>query len=171
MRKPDDVLRMREVEMPTLRRLLAARGIELIEVSIEHAIPGSFWGDDEAGLIANRLYARPDTPVHSILHEAGHYACMTPARRAALETNAGGDYDEENAVCYLQILWADELPGMGRQRMFSDMDTWGYSFRLGSARAWFEEDAEDARESLRRWNLIDAADRPLAALRTDSVEA
>jgi len=24
------------------------------------------------------------------------------------------------------------------------MDAWGYSFRLGSARAWFENDAEDA---------------------------
>ena len=33
---------------------------------------------------------------------------------------------------------------MGRERMFSDMDRWGYSFRLGSARAWFNEDAEDA---------------------------
>jgi hypothetical protein len=25
------------------------------------------------------------------------------------------------------------------------MDTWGYTFRLGSAQAWFDNDAEDAR--------------------------
>jgi hypothetical protein len=30
----------------------------------------------------------------------------------------------------------------------ADMDAWGYSFRLGSTRAWFEADAEDAREFL-----------------------
>jgi hypothetical protein len=26
----------------------------------------------------------------------------------------------------------------------ADMDAWGYTFRLGSTRAWFEGDAEDA---------------------------
>jgi len=30
-------------------------------------------------------------------------------------------------------------------RVMADMDAWGYTFRLGSARAWFEHDAEDAR--------------------------
>ena len=30
----------------------------------------------------------------------------------------------------------------------ADMDAWGYTFRLGSAHAWFEHDAEDAREFL-----------------------
>ncbi|PID61494.1 MAG: hypothetical protein CSB44_06775 [Gammaproteobacteria bacterium] len=39
---------------------------------------------------------------------------------------------------------ADRVPGYGREAMFRDMDAWGYSFRLGSARRWFEEDAEDA---------------------------
>ena len=36
-------------------------------------------------------------------------------------------------------------------RLMADMDAWGYSFRLGSARAWFENDAEDARRSLREF--------------------
>ena len=67
---------------------------------------------------------------------------MDAGRRRGLDTDAGGDYDEENAVCYLQILLADELPGFGRARMMADMDAWGYSFRLGSAQAWFERDAE-----------------------------
>ena len=40
------------------------------------------------------------------------------------------------------------LPGVGRERLMKDMDAWGYSFRLGSTRLWFEQDAEDAKEWL-----------------------
>ena len=119
------------------------------------AIPGSYWGESEAGLIGDRLLVRDDTPVHSALHEAGHYICMDAARRAALHTDAGGEFIEENGVCYLQILLADDLPGVGRARLCADMDAWGYSFRLGSTRAWFEQDAEDARAWLIQHRLID----------------
>jgi len=70
---------------------------------------------------------------------------MDEARRAGLDRDAGGDDIEEAAVCYLQILLADYLPGVGRDRLMQDMDAWGYSFRLGSSRAWFESDAADAR--------------------------
>ena len=101
------------------------------------AIPGSYWGESEAGLRGQWLYARGDTPLHSILHEAAHYVCMTPERRASLDRDAGGDDAEECAVCYLQLLLADVVPSLGRERLFSDMDRWGYSFRLGAARAWF----------------------------------
>jgi len=80
---------------------------------------------------------------------------MDPPRRESLHTNAGGDYDEENAVCYLQILLADRLDGMDRQRMFADMDRWGYSFRLGSAQAWFEADAQDALAWLKQEGIVD----------------
>jgi hypothetical protein len=68
-------------------------------------------------------------------------------------------------VCYLQILLADELPAPGRDRMLLDMDAWGYTFRLGSARAWFELDAADASAWLRVHGLIDDAGRPTFALR------
>jgi hypothetical protein len=37
------------------------------------------------------------------------------------------------------------------------MDAWGYSFRLGSARAWFEQDAEDARAFLEARGLLPPA--------------
>ena len=158
--RPTDVLRLTPGHVDAVSRLLAGYGLELVSVADGQSIPGSFWGDDEAGLIGNRLYARTDTPLHSILHEAGHYICMPPERRAQLDTNAGGDYDEENAVCYLQILLADALPGMSRARMCADMDAWGYSFRLGSARAWFEDDAEEVRAWLRAQGLIDDAQRP-----------
>ncbi len=162
----DRVLRLQDLsEADALAALLSGYGMELVPVEAGQDIPGSFWGDEEAGLIENCLYARPDTPIHSILHEACHYICMDPERRAALDTDAAGDYDEENAVCYLQTLLADAIPGFGRERSFADMDAWGYSFRLGSARAWFEQDANDARDWLRREGLIDEGDRPRFRLR------
>ncbi len=129
------------------------------------AIPGSFWGDEEAGLVTNRLYVRDDTPLHSLLHEACHFICMSPQRRAELDTNAGGDYDEENAVCYLQILLAERLPPLNRSRILADMDTWGYSFRLGSASRWFDEDANDARQWLLQHGIIDNQGTPTGRLR------
>jgi hypothetical protein len=43
--------------------------------------------------------------------------------------------------------------------MLADMDSWGYSFRLGTTRAWFEGDAADAREWLERHGVIDARGR------------
>ena len=159
---PPEVLCCAEIE---LGPLLARYGMVLAEVPAGNAIPGSHWGEPEAGLIGNRLYVRPDTPVHSALHEACHYICMDAARRVALHTDAGGEVEEENGVCYLQVLLADHLPGVGRARMFSDMDAWGYSFRLGSSRAWFEQDAADARAWLRDHGLITTTDQPSWRLR------
>ena len=144
------VLRLSDLDTAAIRSVLENLGMRLDAVPAGTTIPGSFWGDEEAGLIENRLYARPDTPIHSILHEACHWLCMDDERRANLHTNAGGNYNEENAVCYLQILLADRIAGFGRGRCLSDMDAWGYSFRLGSARAWFENDAEEARGWLER---------------------
>lgn len=154
---------------PTLRRplarLLAGYGLHIELVDDCTVIPGSYWGESEAGLIGDRLYVRSDTPLHSILHEACHFICMDDQRRAQLHTDAGGTVGEENAVCYLQGLLADQLPGYDRSRLFADMDAWGYSFRLGSARAWFERDADDARCWLLDHGIIDNAQRPTGVLR------
>jgi hypothetical protein len=139
---------------------LTRYGLHLCECPANAALPGSYWGAPEAGLCGDRLYVSTDTPLHSALHEACHYICMDDGRRRVLHTDAGGEYAEEDAVCYLQVLLADAIPGLGRDRMLADMDTWGYSFRLGSARAWFEQDALEARDWLRRHGLIDDADRP-----------
>jgi hypothetical protein len=90
---------------------------------------------------------------------------MDGDRRSGLHTDAGGDYDEENGVCYLQILLADELQSCSSDRLMKDMDLWGYSFRLGSTRAWFEEDAKDANDWLVNHNLIDMQRQPTFRLR------
>ena len=139
-----------------VRELLERFGLEAIQLPLGSAIDGSYWGESEAGLVGDRLYVRADTPLHSVLHEASHYVCMDRARRSALNRDAGGDHAEENAVCYLQILLADEIAGMSSQQMCRDMDAWGYTFRLGSALAWFARDADDARRWLLAQRIIDA---------------
>lgn len=160
------VLLLNATDRVALALLLGRYGIAVTLVAPGRGIPGSYWGHSEAGLKGERLYARLDTPVHSALHEASHYICMTPERRAGLDRDAGGTDLEESAVCYLQVLLADELPGVGRARLFADMDAWGYSFRLGSTRAWFDEDATDARDWLRRHAVIDAGGRLTGAVRS-----
>ena len=145
--------------------LLDRYGLQLILVAPEQVIPGSYWGEREAGLIGAKIYARLDTPLHSVLHESAHFICMTPERRSGLDTDAGGDDAEEGAVCYLQILLAGLLSNVGEERVCRDMDDWGYSFRLGSAATWFAEDAEDAQLWLNRHGLIDRNNRVTFACR------
>lgn len=153
------MLLVNSIDRMRLELLLDRYGLELTLVAPDEVIPGSYWGEREAGLIGSKLYARLDTPLHSVLHEGAHFMCMTPERRMGLDTDAGGDDAEENGVCYLQILLADVLPNVGRERMCRDMDEWGYTFRLGSADAWFAADAEDARRWLIDHDLIDAEGR------------
>jgi len=138
------VLLCSNINLQHLQALLDRYGMVMNIVNDNADIPGSFWQPPEAGLIGNTLYIRNDTPVHSALHEACHYICMDKQRRGALNTDAGGTALEESGVCYLQILLANYIPELQQQRMLSDMDAWGYSYRLGSAKAWFEQDAEDA---------------------------
>ena len=143
-----------ELDSDRLAILLAPYQIKVITIDNDKELPGSFWGDPEAGLINNQLYVKPYTPLQSALHEACHYICMDTSRRENLDTNAGGDYNEENAVCYLQILLAAKLKGCSAAMLMENMDSWGYSFRLGSTRAWFENDAEDAQQWLIQEQLI-----------------
>jgi len=160
------ILLLNDVNLDELSTLLLKYKLTLNLNDLNKDIPGSFWGDSEAGLIANKLHTRLDTPVHSALHESCHFICMDQQRRLALDTNAGGTADEENAVCYLQILLSDQLSFIHRKRMMQDMDSWGYSFRLGSTEAWFTSDAEDARQWLLKHELIAENNEVTFKLRT-----
>ncbi len=162
---PADVVLLAELDAAQIDALLVAYGPRLQRVPADVEIPGSYWRDTEAGLIGNTVYVRADTPAHSFLHELCHYVCMDDARRAVLATDAGGTDEEECGVCYLQVLLADRLSGFGAQRCLRDMDAWGYSFREGSARAWFDGDGVQAREWLVTRGLIDRHATPTLRLR------
>lgn len=141
--------------------LLARYGLQLAKVADGEPIPGSYWGDCEAGLIGTIVHARADTPVHSLLHEAAHLIVLPPERRLAVHTDATDSIEEEDAVCVLQALLGDELPDVGRNRILADMDAWGYTFRLGSARSYFERDADSAWDWLAQRGLVDPLHRNL----------
>lgn len=167
----NSVLRVADVRFSKLSQLLGRYGLSLRLLDDDAPITGSFWGEPEAGIVQRRVYVRLDTPIHSLLHETCHVICMDEQRRAGLERDAGGDDLEEAAVCYLQILLADYLPGVGRDRLMQDMDAWGYSFRLGNTRAWFESDAADARAWLHGHGLLRDAGTPTFVLRNSPVRS
>lgn len=159
------VLTCNDISLDDLSSLLGRFGLSLEMVADGAPISGSWFGEPEAGIIGRRVIVRRDTPVHSALHESCHLICMDEGRRSRLHTNAGGDYDEENAVNYMEITLGAYLPDVGRERIMADMDIWGYTFRLGSARAWFEQDAEDARQWLLDHGLLNEQGEPSWKLR------
>jgi len=159
------VLCMQDITSQSVTDLLNRYGLVAQWLAQDEAIKGSFWGAPEAGIIGTRVYVRPDTPVHSFLHETSHIICMSPELREQHTGNAGSDDLEESAVCYLQIMLSESLPEAGQDRIMQDMDSWGYSFRLGSTKRWFTEDAEDARKWLQDHNVIDKAGRPTGECR------
>ena len=160
-----EVLTVADIGHEVLSEFLGRFDLELIVQPTDEVITGSFWGDSEAGIVGHSIFVRPDTPVHSLLHESSHVICMDGDRRSRLDRDAGGDDLEESAACFLQILLADHIAGVGRERVMADMDAWGYSFRLGSTHAWFENDAEDAKKFLLNHNLIDTSGKPTFFLR------
>src|SRR5690606_41285745 len=95
---PAQVLRLRDIGFDDAATLLARYGLTLARVADGAPIPGSYWGDCEAGLIGSTVHARGDTPVHSLLHEACHLIVLPPGRRDAVHTDATDSAEEEDAV-------------------------------------------------------------------------
>ncbi|QSX77114.1 hypothetical protein [Agrilutibacter solisilvae] len=155
------MLLLSDIAIADVKALLGRYGLDFAPVADGQPIPGSYWGECEAGLIGSTVHARADTPVHSLLHEAAHLIVLPPERRAQVHTDATDSVEEEDAVCVLQALLGDALPGVGRERILADMDEWGYTFRLGSALAYFERDAEAAWDWLGARGLADASRRRL----------
>ena len=140
--------RYKNLDADIIHNLLSRYGLTINCVEVDREIPYSFWGSPEAGRLTDQLFVREDTPIHSVLHESCHYVCMPASQRSMLSHDAKGTVMEENATCYLQILLADHIFNYSQNRLLQDMDDWGYSFRLGSARAWFTQDAKDVEEWL-----------------------
>ena len=149
------MLTLADIAIADVAALLSRHGLQLQLVPDGEPIPGSYWGECEAGLIGTTVHARRDTPVHSLLHEAAHLIVLPPERRAQVHTDATDSVEEEDAVCVLQALLGDALPGVGAQRVLADMDAWGYTFRLGSARAYVEQDAAEAWQWLVARGIVD----------------
>ncbi|NYF35896.1 hypothetical protein [Stenotrophomonas sp. JAI102] len=150
------VTRVGDIRFDDAHALLATHDLHLHRVAEGAPIPGSYWGEPEAGIIGSDVYVRDDTPVHSMLHEACHLIVLPPERRALVHTDATDSVPEEDATCYLQIVLAGRLAGVGSARLMADMDAWGYTYRLGSTKAWFEQDAEDAKAWLVERGLLAA---------------
>lgn len=159
------VLTVVDVALEDLGALLGKYDLELVVEDDSAQITGSYWGEPEAGIVRRTIYVHRDTPIHSVLHESCHVICMTGERRDCLDRDAGGDDLEEAAVCYLQVVLADRIRAVGSDRLMLDMDAWGYRFRLGSTREWFQHDAEDAKEFLENHGLLTATGEPIYALR------
>ena len=148
-----------------LRQVLDKYQLGLTMVAPGSSIPHSFWGAPEAGRQHTELFAREDTPVHSIFHESAHYVCMTDAQRHSPSINAGGSALIEDACCFLQILWSECLIGFNRHIHLHDMNQWGYNFRLGSSTRWFYADSDDARAWLVQENIITERNEPTWEMR------
>ncbi len=82
-------------------------------------IPGSYWGRDRGpGLQGARTCTRAWIPrCTRCCHEASHFICMTPERRAQLDRDAGGD-DDEGVGGVLPAggcCWPPSCSGVGRR--------------------------------------------------------
>ena len=157
------MLTLSDIDEATVAALLASYGIALARVAEGASIPGSYWGEPEAGIIGSTVHARGDTPVQSLLHEAAHLIVLPPERRVAVHTDATDSVEEEDAVLVLQVLLGGRLPGVGAARVLADMDAWGYTFRLGSAAAYVRDDAASAWAWLQARGLVDTDRRLVPA--------
>jgi len=161
----DKIMQISDVNTDVINQLLGRYGLVAECVPDAAPITASFWGEPEAGIVGRQVFVRGDTPVHSLLHEVCHIICMSAERRDSLYRDAGGNDLEESAVCYLQVVLADSMTGVGRARLMQDMDRWGYSFRLGSTAYWFADDADDARAWLIDEGLLTVENKPVFRLR------
>ncbi|HEX2585054.1 MAG TPA: hypothetical protein VHL14_07975, partial [Steroidobacteraceae bacterium] len=62
MPRGSSVVLLDEVIIDQVQDLLSRFDLQLQLVGEDQVIPGSYWGESEAGLIGNNLYARLDTP-------------------------------------------------------------------------------------------------------------
>src|SRR3546814_11455545 len=108
-----EVLRLRDIAFADAAALLARYDLHLEHVPDDAPIPGSYWGESEAGLIGTTVHAPSDTPVHSLLHKACHLIVLSPDRRAAVHTDTPASAEEEDAVALRHAMPGEAHPGRG----------------------------------------------------------
>lgn len=150
-----DVLRVADIGLDAPAALLARYGLRLHRVESDAAIPGSFWGEPEAGIIGCDVYVRDDTPVHSLLHEAGHLIVLPAENALRCIPTRPIRWKKKTPPVTCRSCWPSNCL-VWAARLMADMDSWGYTYRLGSTRAWFEQDAENARSWLDARGLLPA---------------
>src|SRR5690625_8003398 len=91
------VLRLDELPPGAAENLLQRYGLNLQTVAEGQPIPGTFWGEPEAGIIGGTVAARPDTAGQSLPHEAGHPPARTPVRRPHIPTGPRRDQPNHHA--------------------------------------------------------------------------
>ncbi len=113
-----DVLRLASIDLDDARALLARYGLALECVADGAAIPGSYWGEPEAGAdrhdgVRARRHAGAFAAARSRAPDraAARKARDDPHRRHPIRSA------EEDATCYCRSLLGDALPGVGRERM------------------------------------------------------
>ena len=65
----EDVICCSQLKPDEIQLLLSRYDLQQQLIDLNQTIPGSFWGESEAGIIQQTIYFRPDTPAHSLLHE------------------------------------------------------------------------------------------------------
>ena len=124
----------------------AAVGADIVRVSTP---------DQESTAALRQIVRESPVPIVADIHF--HYKRAIEAAEAGaacLRINPGNIGSAERV--------REVLPGAGRDRILADMDAWGYSFRLGSARAYVERDAESAWQWLSEHGLVRLPERVLA---------
>src|SRR3546814_16448821 len=112
-----EVLRIADIGFAPCAALLTGFDLDLQAVADSERIPGSYWGECEAGLIGNTVYARAATPIHSLLHEACQLTVMPADRRSMVHTDATTSIAQKDAP-------RSEKPRVGTNRVHTCRFRW-----------------------------------------------
>jgi len=76
------------IDRLALEVMLDRYGLGLVLVAPEEVIPGSYWGEREAGLIGARIFVRLDTlPQHRAALDTQRRAHVDPSLRLSLDSS------------------------------------------------------------------------------------
>lgn len=115
---------------------------------------GSFWGDEEVGIIGIIVYVCGDMLVYLLLYEVCYLIVLLLECCVVVYIDVIDLIEEEDVICYLQIVLVDVFLGVGCDWLMVDMDVWGYLFWFGLICVWFEQDVENVCQFLFDWQFL-----------------